>query len=393
MLESKNMKIALVVPEYPPYSVGGGGEIFKSLAEEYRNMGHDVIVFYGYYPTKKFNQDIEIYNDNGVTLVKIPEIPYPKHMPFLRTVMPCNKFVLAKLKSMLTECGVNVAHIHGYGLFMPAQVAKICYKVGIPYLLTLHGAPVSPGKMKSLLITVSYKFYKKFYGDFLLNKARVITAVSKFTTTFEEFCNFKESIVVINNGLDIEKYLTVKRETSLSKRRDGEEIVFLSLGRIEWLKGFQYFINIIPDLTSSGLKVKYLIAGRDNGYKSVLDKKLKELNLNSEVSFLGFLDFEEKVRAILNCDYVLITSLVENYPAVPIEAIVLGKIPIGNCVGGIPEIIKDGKNGFLVDVVNRKNFLEKMFFIMRDKIEQTGDTKKYSWPSISKEYLSILENM
>jgi len=49
------MKILLGVPEYPPYNVGGGGEVFKKIAEGFRALGHEVIVLYGYYNTKSLN--------------------------------------------------------------------------------------------------------------------------------------------------------------------------------------------------------------------------------------------------------------------------------------------------------------------------------------------------
>ena len=38
------MKILLIVPEYPPYSIGGGGVVYEALAKTYRKMGHKVVV-------------------------------------------------------------------------------------------------------------------------------------------------------------------------------------------------------------------------------------------------------------------------------------------------------------------------------------------------------------
>jgi glycogen synthase len=46
------MKILLGVPEYPPHNIGGGGEIFRQLAKNYLELGHEVVVVYGYYPNR-----------------------------------------------------------------------------------------------------------------------------------------------------------------------------------------------------------------------------------------------------------------------------------------------------------------------------------------------------
>jgi glycogen synthase len=45
------MKILLCVPEYPPYHIGGGGEVYKNLAEYYHDQGNQVVVVYGFYPS------------------------------------------------------------------------------------------------------------------------------------------------------------------------------------------------------------------------------------------------------------------------------------------------------------------------------------------------------
>jgi len=247
--------------------------------------------------------------------------------------------------------------------------------------------------MKNFLISIVYSFYNFFYGSNLLKNAQSITAVSHYTTTFREFNKYKNKISIINNGIDTKSYLDASKFIKLEKRNDGE-IVFLSLGRIEWLKGFQYFIDIIPILLKNNIKLKYLIGGTDQGFKFELEKKIKDYDIPKKVIFLDQLDFKQKIEAILNSDYVIISSLVENYPAVPIETIILGKIPIGNNIGGIPEIIKDQQNGFLVDVLDKDKFSEKVLSIIRVDSKQikfnNGDKYRYEWENIVQQYLKVL---
>ncbi len=387
------MKILLGVPEYPPYHVGGGGEVFKQLAENYKKLGHEVVVIYGYYLASSWNEEIKEYKENDIKFYQIPEIPYFRSKPFLKTVMPPNPKAWFKLKNIIKKENPDVAHLHGYGFVFIDRLAKSLNKAKINYVYTLHGAPVTPEKVKGLIWT-GYSLYKPLFGNKTLKNAKEITAVSKYSTTFPEFKHYKNKIIVINNGLDFSKYNKKNK-----KFGNNSEIIFLSLGRIEWLKGFQYFIKIIPRLMQNGFNIKYLIGGRDNGYKGELDSLISEYNLEKNVFYLGFLEFNKKIEALNNSDFVVIPSLIENFPAVPLEAMALGKIPIVNNAGGMPEIVNSGHNGILVNVENENEFYMKIKEILVDKklrenmIKNLSEVKKYDWRNISKSYLKLMENI
>ncbi len=394
------MKILLGVPEYPPYNVGGGGEVFKNLAENYKKLGHDVVVMYGYYPTKSWWEDIREYTDeNGIKFYQIPEIPYPKSIPFLRTAMPCNFKAYRELKWIIKEEKPDIVHLHGYGLIFINLLSIILYKLEIKYIYTLHGAPVSPSKIGGFIYII-YDFYNKFIGQKTLKRAYKITSVSEYSRTFSEFSHYKNNIIVINNGFDYNKYKSNNKEKNIYERflnKDRKAIIFLSLGRIEWIKGYQYLIEIIPDLMKYGFDIKYFIAGRDNGDKNHLDEMIYKYNLKDKIFFLGQLDFNEKVNALSNCDYVIIPSIVENFPAVPLEAMAMGKIPIVNNAGGMPEIIQDGYNGISVNVKNKDMFSNKVIELLNNESLQRkiklnlNKLYKYNWEKISREYINLMQ--
>ncbi len=397
------MKILLGVPEYPPYHIGGGGEVFKQLAENYKKMGHEVVVMYGYYPTKSWRDEVREYRDkNGIKFFQIPEIPYPKSASFLRTVMPVNFRTWKKIKLILTKEKPDVAHLHGYGLLFVNQLARALQNCKIKYLLTLHGAPVSPGKMGGIT-GLLYYFYKLLPGRALLENADEITAVSEYTKTFSEFKKFAEKIIVINNGIDVDEFANFQPTNNPYKKfikvGNDKEFIFLSLGRIEWLKGFQFFIKIIPDLVKMGYNPKYFIAGRDNGMKKELLTLIEKVKLEKNVFFLGQLDSEAKKNALYYTDFVIVPSLVENFPAVPLEAMAFGKIPIINDAGGMPEMIVNNVNGIVVEVEKRKKFIGVIKKLLEEKktdeMEKRNLRKirKRSWVEISEKYLERLKRV
>jgi glycosyltransferase involved in cell wall biosynthesis len=303
--------------------------------------------------------------------------------------MPPNFKAWLQLEKIIKKENPDIVYLHGYGLILINIISNICKKLNIKYIYTLHGAPVTQNKVGGV-IKFAYNIYRNLYGYKTLKNAYKITAVSQYTTEFEEFADFKDSIVVINNGIDTEQYISLKKELKLkNSKKDHIEIV--SLGRLEWLKGFQYFIDIIPDLIKRGHNIKYKIAGKDNGLKNELEEKISKLNIKEHVIFVGQVDFEDKVKLILNSDYVLVPSLIENYPAVPIEAIILGKPVVANKAGGIPEIVKDNVNGFLTDVTDKKVFLKDMLNILGKQYNSKAqDIDFYDWKEKVNEYIKLI---
>lgn len=396
------MKILLIVPEYPPYNIGGGGGVFKEIAENLSSLGNNVYVIYGYYPNTSIFPKIELNEINNIKFYKVPEVPCPKFLPFLKTVLPIFPWTYFQLKQIIKDIDPEVVNIHGYGLFFISQAALILKSLNIPYVYTLHGAPVSPGKMKGI-IGLIYKFYNKFLGRNTLKHASKITAVSKYSRNFPEFETFKNKIQIIRNGISIDEFRDLKYTTRNVFNKffpySRDELIFFSLGRIEWLKGFQLFMQIIPLLKQDGIKLKYCIAGKDNGYLQELKKLAADLNIENEVIFLDYLNFQEKCECYYFSDFVVVPSLVENFPAIPLEAMCMKKLVIANNAGGIPEIIQNNYNGIIVDMNERQLLYTQIKELLSNpklKIEiesHLHEVEKYNWVEITNKYLDTFKSV
>lgn len=360
------------------------------------------MVIYGYYPTKSWWEEIKEYTDeNNIKFYQIPEIPFPKSMPLLKTVMPPNIKAWLKLKKIIKNERPDIAHLHGYGFILVSVLADVLHKFRIKYIYTLHGSPVSPDKMGGF-IKFGFNIYKIMLGNSTLRNTYKMTAVSEYTKTFQEFKKYKNNIIVINNGIDLIKFKYNKNEVSIYSRYlhpgdNKEYIICLSLGRIEWLKGFQYFIDGLPNLIEDGFNIKYFIAGTDNGYKNEIDELIKKYKLENNVFYLGHLNFDQKLNALANCDYIIVPSIVENFPAVPLEALAMKKIPIVNNAGGLPEIIRNNYNGLVLDFQKKESFLDSFKNFLKDDslhlkiIKNMSTVEKYDWENITSSYINIYD--
>lgn len=309
MFIESRMKILLIVPEFPPHHTWWGGVVFESLAKTYTKLWNEVLVISWDYTENNIFKKLKQKKEKSVDIIRIPELYTP--ISLLNTVMPIPFWYNKKLKKIVKEFNPKFVHIHGYGLFMPAQLSKICRKLKILYTFTIHWAPVSPEKMKNPIISFAYNFYHRFYGFPMLDWANRLTAVSSYARDFEIFKNYKDKIEIIWNGINSEEYKKPDFDIFSEKkiRKDENTKIILSLWRIEWWKGFQKIIELLPEMEDKWYKVKYCIWGRDNWYRSKLYTLSKKLGVDDNIVYLDFLSWDNKLSALYNCDVFAVPSI------------------------------------------------------------------------------------
>lgn len=392
------MKILLGVPEYPPYHVGGGGEVYKKLAENYKKLGHDVVVVYGYYPTKSWNEKIKEYKKDGIKFYKIPEISYPKSKPFLRTVMPPNFSAYFKLKKIIEKENVEVAHLHGYGESFISVMSKIMRKFDIPYIFSIHGYPETQNAM-GLLVRSIYKIYSAIFIKPVLERASIITCVSNFIKNDKRLNKYKSKSKTILNGVDQEEYIhksrnykpEIYKELELFK---GKDITIFSMGRISKMKGFQLLIDKLNILVNEkSMPLHYIIAGNDGGYLKELQDKVKRLNLQKNVHFIGWKSKSEIISLLNQIDLFAIPSLWDPCPIAAFEGMACNKLIITTESGGIKEILKNYPHK--LNIYDKNFDIALLTCIKKTKYRKLRkiDLSDMSWEKVSKRYISVLEKI
>ncbi len=374
------MKILLCVPEYPPYHIGGGGEVFKNLAENYKKLGHDVTVIYGYYPTKSWWEDIKKYNENGIKFYQIPEIPYPKLFPYLRTVMPCNFKVLLKLVYIMKNERPDVVHIHGYGHLFIDYLGIICGKLKIRFVFTNHGYPKIPYKNK--FIAILWNIYKNIIGERINRNAYKITCISEFTKN-EYDKRYINKLVIIPNGIDLEYYKYTDNDINSLRNKFNikNEKILLSVGRITEYKGFQNILTILNQIPN----IKYIIVGEDQDYKNVLDIIIKNKNIKDKVIFTGKVDRNKLDLLYQLSDLVVIPSEVESFGLVGLESLKNKRCIISSGVQGL-KYLKNSKN------VYEFKTQQELINLLKKNIKYRDEyfIENFNWKEISIDYVKIL---
>ncbi len=146
--------------------------------------------------------------------------------------------------------------------------------------------------------------------------------------------------VVIHNGIDLSP-IDVSSPITLQ----GSPINIGTVGRVEKVKGHEYFISAAQMILSERDDIAFHIIGAGPLEKS-LKETVENLGLASKIHFHGF---RPDARSLMNgLDIFVMSSLHEGIPYVLLEAMAAGKPVVCTCVGGVPEVVTHNLDGILV---------------------------------------------
>lgn len=207
---------------------------------------------------------------------------------------------------------------------------------------------------------------------FLFLPDRIVCNSKAIANRFIKKGKLLQKVVVILNGVDIEKFSPklsgekIKKEFKL--RSELPTIGIIS--RFGPDKGHEYFIQAAARIVKKFSKVNFLIVGdavfeEDRWREEYLKKMVKELNLDNCVNFTGFRrDIPELLAAL---DIMVLASDAEPCGRVLFEAMAMQKPVVATNTGGTPEIVKDKVSGILIPPKNSEAMAEAIIKLLQDK--------------------------
>ena len=160
-------------------------------------------------------------------------------------------------------------------------------------------------------------------------------------------------------GFDDRRIVTLRLSIATKKipfrerRLAGRTLRLLSVGRLVEKKGLEFGIRAVTAFQAAnpGLKVEYRIIG-DGPLRGALERLTAELEATGIVQFLGAQTGAEVMRGMHDSDIYLLPSLMEQAGYVLLEAQASGLPVVATRVGGVPEMIREGRSGLLVQTGN-----------------------------------------
>lgn len=267
---------------------------------------------------------------------------------------------IGKLKKIIKQEAPDIVHTHAS---LSARIAaKVYGKCKIVY--TRHcDFPISP-KYKYKIV----RFTNRVLNESLADKIIVTSIPTKENLMKQGLSD--EKIEVVINGVNELRETSEAQKQELKKKYNikDDEIIVGYLARLEELKGHKFLIEaakIIKDEKKSNVKYKFLIMG-SGAYEETAKNMVKELNLEEEVIFTGFI---KEVEQMLNITDIQINAsyLSEGTTLSLLEGMSLGLPTVATKCGGNPYIIEENKNGLLVEKADSKSLADGIQRIVEDK--------------------------
>ena len=220
-----------------------------------------------------------------------------------------------------------------------------------------------------------------------------IAVESKSAVKFLSLERYGYKISIISNMyLDINKF-KIKKE--LDSRRN--LIGFIS--RLEEGKGIMNFVKAIPLILKERKDVEFLIGG-DGPLFDKIKKKLKNNGLYTQVKLTGWIPHNELSDYLNELKLLVFPSYSEGLPNIVSESMACGTLVLATPVGGVPDLIKDGETGFIIEDNTpeciAKNVIRALSYSDLYRIVKNARKRieeEYTYEAAVERYRKILENI
>lgn len=359
------------------YSPPGGAELFIKEITERLSENHDFEIITA--QCKKNLPKKEKINGVLVHRVGIGSFIIDKFLfPFFSIPLA---FKIKKNKRISLVHGV-IANPAGFSAMFFHLLTKT------PFLLTEQSGNLDQ-KVRGLT-PITFWIYKKIYQN-----SDFIHVISNFLKNIVLSLGVeKEKVKVIPNGINLSEL-----KLSVEKGIEKEKYRIICVARLEKYKGIEYLIEALPKILESFPKTRLILIG-DGQERNNLELKIKKLRLEDKVELKGEISHKEIPEELAKSNVFVLPSLEEGQGLVVLEA-QAARIPvIGTRVGGIPDFIRDGESGILVEPKNPLKLAQSVIRIFSDTefaqnlVKNASiNSEKYDWHNIAEEIDQIYKQL
>lgn len=313
-----------------------------------------------------------------------------KKCNFVISNTPIKLSLIFDIFKLIKKNNFDVIHAHTpvpFAVDMAALASKI---KNIPLIITYHANTLFKGGKLTDLIAAPYLLIQYF----TLKIAKKIITVSKKTDN--SLNRWSNKINVIPPGVNLDKF-----QYSTYPDKTKNILLVSPLSRAYPSKGVNTLLQAVKMVKTHINDFKVYIAG-DGDLKQQYIDYANNNDLSDNIVFLGKKPYSEIPNIFKNSNIIVIPSIKsEGTPTVISEAMASGRPIIGTTIGGIPDLIENGKNGVLINPNNPKELAENIINLLKDpdqsaKMGQQGRQlaeQKYSWKKISEQYEKIINNI
>jgi N-acetyl-alpha-D-glucosaminyl L-malate synthase BshA len=311
---------------YPTY--GGSGIVATELGLELANRGHEVH-FISYANPIRLDPGTPRILYHEVEVSNYPLFQYPPYSLAL-----ASRMAEVALRYSLDLLHVHYAIPHSISALLARQMLARHHR-RLPFITTLHGTDIT-------LVGADRSYFP--ITKFSIEESDGVTAISDYlrATTIEVFGAVGE-IRVIKNFVNCEMYQPDPERRRASSFAPKGEKVLMHLSNFRPVKRIFDCLRILKEVRRE-VPAHLLMVG-DGPDRAPAENFARELGVEEHVTFLGK---QGHVERLIPLAHVLLQpSELESFGLAALEAMACGVPPVATRVGGVPELVTDGVDGFL----------------------------------------------
>lgn len=374
---------------------------FYNLSREQVNLGLNVHIICRGYPRQKKFEEID-----GIRVHRV--------------MVPYNLFMLYNLFKLNYQAGIDIIHAHATSGFTYAVLKNFLYdKWAKSFIAHVHGttkgirwawSKVAPDALSEETIKRRAERQASILRETIMWKnADALIAHSEFLR--EELVDLygisRKNVFIVPNGVDLHTFYPRKsRETILkSVGLDSRSHIVLYLGGFRPVKGPLYIAKALEKIHDTFENVKVLFVGGkhslDETYEKSAMKLVKNLQEKGAMRIFRNIPHIRLPHYYSAADAVVLPSIYEGFPKVILEAMACGTPIIASAVGAIPEVIRNGETGILVEPANSDELADAIITMvsnpeLRKKLGSKGRIlveENFTWEHAAKRTLAIYEKL
>jgi N-acetyl-alpha-D-glucosaminyl L-malate synthase BshA len=310
---------------YPTY--GGSGIVATELGLELAMRGHE-IHFITYANPIRLDPDLPRIHYHEVEVSNYPLFQYPPYCLALAS----------RMAEVAESYELDLLHVH---YAVPHSIAAMLAQQmlapvrRLPFITTLHGTDIT-------LVGADRSYYP--ITKFSIEKSDGITSISDHLRqqTVDVF-HVPNEIRVIKNFVNCDLYHSDEEKKGALLYAPSSEKLLIHLSNFRPVKRAMDCVRILAE-TLKSVPAHLLMCG-DGPDRVPAEHLARELKVDRHVSFLGKQNHVERLIPLAHV--LLMPSEMESFGLVSLEAMACGVVPVATRVGGVPELITPGEDGFL----------------------------------------------